>query len=398
MPRETHADSQRKVPRDDSRAGCPAQPDANGVWQVAEYVAARALLRSADTRQTGFGATEAGKLPGKMRPPVLWQDGPEHREARRQTARFFTPRRVDEKYRELMNAFADEQCERLRRSGRADLSDLSFALAVAVAGEVIGLTPARWGMARRLEWFFTEHQAESGWGSPAAIYRSLFTNAALAAFFLADVRPAIERRRRQRQDDLISHLLDQGCHSGEIFGECLTFAAAGMATTREFITVAAWHLFSDEDLRATYLGGDDAARSTILNELLRLEPVVGHLSRRTTAEIELPGADGPTTIPAGASVDIMIAAANLDPAAVGRQPSQVCPGRSLADGVADAGLAFGDGPHRCPGAHIAIQETDIFLQKLFSMPGLRMIQPPHTRIRALISSYELAGLIVTVDR
>jgi hypothetical protein len=39
-----------------------------------------------------------------------------------------------------MNRLADEQCEVLRRRGEADLSQLSFQLAMAVAGEVIGLT------------------------------------------------------------------------------------------------------------------------------------------------------------------------------------------------------------------------------------------------------------------
>ncbi|HLL67331.1 MAG TPA: cytochrome P450 [Micromonosporaceae bacterium] len=396
MSSDTYADSQRKIPRDGAGAGCPVSVDAEGVWHVPGYAAARAVLRSTDTRQGGFGVDDAGDLPGKMRPPVLWRDGPEHREDRRQTARFFTPRRVDEKYRGLMHRFADEQCERLRRRGTADLSQLSFALAVAVAGEVIGLTPARRGMARRLERFFTEHRSAPGWRTPGGIYRMAYMNSALAAFYLADVAPAIRVRRRRRRDDLISHLLDQGCNNGDIFGECVTFAAAGMATTREFITVAAWHLFTDAGLRTRYLDGDQAARAAILHELLRLEPVVGNLARWTTAELELPGEDGPVTIPAGARVDVVVAAANLDPAAVGDRPTQLCPGRPLGDGVADAGLAFGDGPHRCPGAHIAVQETDIFLTKLFAMPNLRMVQPPRSRIRAMISSYELNGLIVTV--
>src|SRR5436853_643903 len=55
------------------------------------------------------------------------------------------------------------------------------------------------------------------------------------AFFLLDVRPSIRARRRARQDDLISHLIDEGCSNSEILGECITFGAAGMITTREFI-------------------------------------------------------------------------------------------------------------------------------------------------------------------
>ena len=71
--------------------------------------------------------------------------------------------------------------------------------------------------------------------------------------------------------------------------------------------------------------------------------------------------------------------------------------RPMADGVGDAGLSFGDGAHRCPGAYIAIQETDIFLTKLFALPGLRMVQALTVRLRPEISSYELVGMRLTVS-
>jgi cytochrome P450 len=402
MSADAHADTApvepaRKVPRGEPAPGCPVHLDADGIWRVESFASARALLRSTETRQAGFGVENAAKTPRRMRPPVVWRDGPEHREHRRQTARFFTPRRVNEKYQEPMHRYAREQCDRLRRLGRADLSDLSFTLAVAVAGDVVGLSPVRPGMARRLDRFFTEHPAPPGWASPRGIYRKLYTSSALAAFYVRDVRPAIAARRRQRRDDLISHLLDEGCSNAEVLGECVTFAAAGMITTREFITVAAWHLFTDDDLRAAYVNGDQAGRLAILEEILRVEPVVADLARWTTAEVSVPAPDGPVRIPAGARVDVRLATANVDPSTIGPQPGQLCPARPLPDGVARSGLSFGDGAHRCPGAHVAIQETEIFLTKLFALPNLRMAQPPHIRIRAEIASYELVGLIVTAD-
>jgi cytochrome P450 len=396
MSTEAPTESVRKIDRGPVAPGCPVHQDSDGVWRVQDYASARAVLRSTGTRQAGFGA-ETGRRPPQMRAPVLFRDGAEHREHRRQTARFFTPRRVDEKYRDLMHRYADEQCERLRRQGSADLSSLSFTLAVAVAGEVIGLTPARRGMARRLDRFFSESTVQPGWRHPAAIARMLYQNWALASFYFADVRPAVAARRRERRDDLISHLLDEGCTNPEILGECVTFGAAGMITTREFITLAAWHLFSDDALREAYTSGDDEVRVAILHEILRLEPVVSNLLRRTTADVELPGTDSPVTIPAGSRVDVGLLDANLDPSVVGDRAGQLCPGRPLPDGVAGAGLSFGDGPHRCPGAHVALQETEIFLTKLFAMPGLRLVRPPRARIRAQINSYELVGTIVAVD-
>jgi cytochrome P450 len=392
MPAETPVESKRKVGRGELAPGCPAHAGADEVWKVQDFAGARAVLRNTETRQAGFGIEQASRLDGKMRMPVLYRDGAEHREHRRQTAKYFTPKRVDTAYRGLMDRLAEQQCDILRRRGEVDLSQLSFRLAVAVAAEVIGLTESGAGMATRLDRFFTERGGTPGWRNPRASYRQLRSNLNMALFYWRDVRPAVAARKAERRDDLISHLLDEGCNKAEILGECVTFAAAGMITTREFITVAAWHFFSDDALRLAYVEGSEKERVAILHEILRLEPVVANLFRRTTAEIQV----GETMIPAGALVDIGVAAGNLDTDAVGTDPGAVCPARPLADGVGDAALSFGDGPHRCPGAYIAIQETDIFLTKLFALPGLSMVQEPTVRIRPEISSYELVGMRLKV--
>jgi cytochrome P450 len=387
----TTVDSQRKVGRGDLAPGCPVHAGPDGVWHVQDYATAREFLRAADTLQAGFGIEAAKRFNGRMRMPVLYRDGAEHRDHRRQTAKYFTPKRVDQAYRDLMHRLADEQCAELRRRGTVDLSKLSFQLAVAVAGEVIGLTDGRGSMAKRLNRFFDDMPDPQVRGLRALRYqlRGAFS---VGSFYLRDVRPAINKRKSRRRDDLISHLLDEGCTHADILGECVTFAAAGMITTREFITVAAWHLFTTPELRERYAAGVEKERVAILHEILRLEPVVANLARHTTTDIPL----GDVTIPAGARVDVGVAAANIDPAAVGDDAESVCPARPLADGVGDAGLSFGDGAHRCPGAYIAIQETDIFLSKLFALPGLRMVQAPTVQIRPEIASYEVTGLLVTV--
>jgi cytochrome P450 len=392
MPAETPVESKRKVARGELAPGCPAHAGADGVWKVQDYPSARAVLRSTETRQAGFGIEHAARMEGRMRLPVLYRDGVEHREHRRQTAKYFTPRRVDSAYRSLMGRLADEQCDKLRRQGTADLSQLSFALAVAVAGEVVGLTESRrGGMARRLDRFFDEN-VEGPAYSPKVLLGKLRSSTTVASFYWRDVRPSVAARRREGRDDLISHLIGEGCSNSEILGECVTFAAAGMITTREFITVVAWHLFTDDELRRAYTEGDEKERVAVLHEILRLEPVVANLARWTTADLQL----GAVTIPAGSRVDVGVAAANLDTDAVGADPGAVCPARPMGDGVGDAGLSFGEGPHRCPGAYIAIQETDIFLSKLFAMPGLRMVREPTVGIRAEIASYELSGLRVAI--
>ena len=115
--------SQRKVARGDATPGCPVHAGPDGVWHVQDYATAREVLRHADTRQAGFGIENAIKMDGRMRMPVLYRDGVEHREHRRQTAKYFTPKRVEKSYRDLMHRLADEQCAVLTRHGTADLSD-----------------------------------------------------------------------------------------------------------------------------------------------------------------------------------------------------------------------------------------------------------------------------------
>ena len=390
MPTDTNA---RKIDRGDTE-GCPLHRGADGVWQVRDFAAARAVLRSTDTVQAGLGVETVEKMPASIRRPVLYRDGHEHREHRRQTAKYFTPRRVDEHYRPIMEQVSEAQLDKLRAGGSAQLSELSFHLSIEVASAVIGLTDSKPGIRRRLERFFPEEFGEPGFTSFKGLYWVWRQATNWTGVYLGDVRPAVRARRRQRRDDLISHLLDDGCSSAEILGECITFAAAGMITTREFVNVAAWHLFTDEELLARYREADEPGRLAVLHEILRLEPVVGHLRRRTTTAVEVPDADGSITIPEGEVVDIVVSATNIDTDAVGEQPLAVCPGRSLSEGATPQGLSFGDGAHKCPGSSIAILETDVFLNKLFALPGLKMRTAPRVTFNEAIGGYELRDFVV----
>ncbi|MFF2023508.1 cytochrome P450 [Streptomyces sp. NPDC058171] len=387
----------RKIERGAAVPPCPVARGGDGVWEVSGYDEARAVLRSTSTVQAGLGIETTSKLPKRIRRPVLYRDGPEHREHRRQTARFFTPRRVDQHYRDVMVRVAQTQIDRLRADRRARLSDLSFDLAIEVACAVIGLTNSRPGIKERLERFFPERFGTPGLTSPHGIYWTLRQNTNWLRVYVGDVRPAVRARRRTRRDDLISHLIDDGCSNAEILGECLTFAAAGMVTTREFISAAAWHLFSDTDLLAHYGEADEPDRLALLAEILRLEPVLGRLSRRTTAPIDLPGADGEAlTVPAGDRIDILLDHVNVDERTVGARPRCLRPGRAMKDAGAP-GLAFGDGPHKCPGLHIALLETDVFLSRLCTLPGVRMANPPTIGFLEAIGSYELRDCVLEMN-
>ena len=388
---------ERRTARATERPGAAVERDSDGVWHVHDYAAAKAILRGDHTRQAGFKAELLERIGQRMNRPVLYQEGTEHHEQRKQTARFFTPRAVSENYRALMDSLTDTIVKRLIDAGKADLSALSMALAVRVAGEVVGLTDSRMpGMSRRLDSFFQDDIPTAGI-SPGALGRALKAQSRVAAFFYLDVQPAIAARRRESRDDVISHLIGRGYTDSEILTECVTYGAAGMATTREFICLATWHLLDRPALRRRYLVAGEIERHAILNELLRLEPVVGHLYRRTTEDVTVQAPGGAVTIPAGELVNIHIYAVNADPAVAGDDSLAVCPGRSLGDAKAGAAvMSFGDGHHRCPGAFIAIQETDVLLRKLMAIPSLRVEQAPDLSWSDLTGGYELRDFIVAV--
>lgn len=60
-------------------------------------------------------------------------------------------------------------------------------------------------------------------------------------------------------------------------------------------------------------------------------------------------------------------------------------------------MSFGDGHHRCPGAYVAIQETDVFLRRLLALEGLRIERKPSVSWNDLVAGYELRGFTVAVD-
>jgi cytochrome P450 len=369
-------------------------------WIVRGYRQVRQILRAEVTTQAGFMSELASKAGNVLkRQPVLFMDGPEHQILRQESGKFFTPATVDKTYRQMIDDLSDGLINKLTAKGSADLADLTQELAVQVASRVIGLTDSRWGgMTKRVGGILDNANSFSskGWG---ALVGQLKMQASMLSFFYVDVKPSLQKRRKNPQNDLFSYLIGLGYSDIELLTEAVVFGVAGMATTREFICVAAWHIMERPELRDIMLNGDDEARYNLLGEILRIEPVVGDLYRRASQDITLDTPDGQVTIPAGAKLQLSVVTANTDKSIVGENPDAVCPARPMAEmkpKVPDYMLSFGDGDHRCPGAYIALRETDIFLRKLLAIPTLKLEKAPSRKFAAVIRSYELRRMLVSV--
>lgn len=367
------------------------------VLRIRSLAAARQVLRARDLTTQAVFTAEAIPKGYLKHHPILISDGQLHDEQRSKVGRFFAPAVVAERYTELMQTTATTLLEQAVAAGRCSLDELALHYAVEVTAEVVGLTnspvPA---MSRRLVNFFNQPPfdiTKPDLGRTPGQWAKAAVNGLgpIVRFYLADVRPAIRARRKEPRQDVISHLIGEGYTDGDILVECVTYGTAGMVTTREFIAMAAWHLLRNEPLRERYLVAGQPERFAILNEIIRLEPVVGHLYRRARGQFDV--TDGETTWPiaAGDLIDLCVRPANADPEAVGAEPLNLCPGRALPAGVNQAALSFGDGAHKCPGQPLAILESDVLLTRLLARKPT-IATEPSLGWDDLIEGYQLRGL------
>ena len=374
----------------------PLHPTSGGTLEVHTYELARSVLRAPEVEQSGFGADiMRGMKRSLMRLPMLFLEGEQHQEQRRATARFFAPKWAEENYRELIERETSRLIEDLRNRGTCRLDSMAMDMSVAVAAEIVGLTEHLLpGMPERISSFLTNPPVGLPM-SPKLVWRMITSQAKLGMFYLLDVRPNIKSRRRTPRQDVISHLIGHGYKDSEILTECVLFGAAGMVTTREFITMAALHLIERPMLRDRFLLAGEDERRAILEEVLRLEPVIGKLYRRATSAFNLPNGE---QVAVGQQFEVDVRSSNADEAAVGACPFQLDPDRAMPDSkTARAGMSFGDGRHRCPGAFIAMQESAVFLARLLALPGLRVVGTPSIAWSNLVGGYEFHECTVAVD-
>ena len=379
--------------RDDRKSAAIAAANDTiqpGAERVTSFGVARDILRGREFRQAmlngdRFPVSDPDQL------PVFFLDGEVHRRKRGSLARFFSPKAIASLYRPVIDRETSRLVGELRKSGRIRLDQASWLLAVAVAAEVVGLSESSCtAMAGRIEQIM-KHGEYPGMPPLRRFIASQMSKIRTLAFFVRDVKPAIVARRTERREDLISQMLDDGFSDVMILVECMVYATAGMTTTREFITMAAWHLFDRSDLREAFVNGSEAEQFAILEEILRLEPVGGYVYRR--ADEGLPeGLQG--ELQAGQTYAINLRETNWDEAAAGSCPFAIDPGRARRMKEIGSYLSFGDGMHRCPGAQVALHETRVFIDALFRVPGLKLEREPRLNWNKAMMSYELRDAIV----
>ena len=159
----------------------------------------------------------------------------------------------------------------------------------------------------------------------------------------------IAERRANPRDDMLSYVLAQHIDGEPIPDQdlldfCLLMFMAGLDTVAAQLTYNFWHLATHPDDRRRLVAEPQLWPSAI-EELLRYYAFVTP-SRKVIKDTEIAGCP----IKAGQMVHLPLVSANRDPREF-EHADQV-----IIDREANRHIAFGAGPHRCLGSHLAREE------------------------------------------
>ena len=288
----------------------------------------------------------SGVYPRTLRPLAL--DPPDHGKYRQPLAPIFSPRSVADRAPELraicaglVKAFAgDGECDLLARLARP------FPTTVFVA--MLGLPLEE---AETLEQW--NHDLLHAYDEPA-------TRQAAAKSILTYLDELVARRRREGPDafdDVLSVLLRTSVDGrpldhDELLDYTFMLFMAGLDTVTAALGFAFHRLATEPDLQRR-LTEDPALVPSAVEEMLRAHAIV-NTARVVTEDVTFAG----VAMKQGDRVLLSTALASRDPAEFDDATTVVL------DREANRHLAFGAGPHRCLGSHLARLEMVIAIEEL----------------------------------
>jgi cytochrome P450 family 130 len=291
-------------------------------------------------------------------PPFVMQDPPVHTEFRKLVSRGFTPRQV-EAVEPKVREFIVERIERLRANGGGDIvAELFKPLPSMVVAHYLGVPEQD-----RVQfdgWTDAIVAANTGAGG---IGGALETVGDAVGSMMAYFTELIERRRREPEDDTISHLVAAGVGAdGDIAGTLsvlaftFTMVTGGNDTTTGMLGGSVQLLHQRPDQRRVLAENPDLIADSV-DELLRLTSPVQGLTRTATRDVTI----GDTTVSAGRRVLLLYGSANRDERQYGPDAGDLevrrCP-RNI--------LTFSHGAHHCLGAAAARMQSRVALTELLS--------------------------------
>jgi beta-dihydromenaquinone-9 omega-hydroxylase len=330
-----------------------------GIWIIAGYDDLRKALRDNE-------ALSSAESQSRFRvhlPSMNAVDPPEHTRLRKFVSRAFTPRAMAS-WQANINEVADELVDAViaRRHTEA-VSELAKPLPTRLIAMMLGIP--RHDQPQFVEW---SDEMVAGSFVPLTLHGMTLSarSGSATAAMRRNLDPLIAQRRRNPGDDLISMMspadADDVLTDDEIFWSAAMLIGAGSETTTNMLSGLLLTLAQRPDLYARLRAHPELIPAAIEEQLRLVAPVQGFY--RTATRDYTVGAD---TIPAGARVLLLFAAANRDPRHYD-DPDTFDLDRNPTDH-----LAFGGGVHFCLGAPLTRMEgARVFSQLLPRVAEIRL--------------------------
>jgi cytochrome P450 len=325
----------------------------NVVYKVYRYHDIDNILRDAETFSSRLFAPVMGIVMG---PSILQMDGAEHRSHRsiiggafrRQALTDWETSFIEPTVRSLIDKFASR--------GHAELvRELTFHYPIQVIAKILGVPVEDYRTFARLSIELISIAVDFDRGMKASQDLREYLATIVAA------------RREEPQNDLITTLVQAEIDGhplpdDEIYGFLRLLLPAGAETTQRLLgTLLLGLLQNPEQLDA--VRADRKLLSNAIEEALRWESPVQFTSRENVHDVEVAGVE----IPACSHISVVIGSGNHDEDVFEDAETfnifRDCPPH----------LAFGEGPHRCLGEHLARLETTVAMNALLDrLPDIRL--------------------------
>jgi cytochrome P450 len=342
------------------RRKCPVAWNENygGFWFLTSYDAVSHTARDGDTFAHKYepdaadGVDYQGEM-GVPRPegqPALGigeVDGPYHQALRHALAPFFSPGAV-QKMRPFMEQSAHWFLDQRIGDGQMDLVlDYASPVPAILTMKLMGLPYENWQIYANL------------FHSVMAIAQDSPEYAQAIAEVPAMMQGVLDfaaTRRAEARDDLTSFLIQfefdgKRLDDAQLLNVLWNLIAGGVDTTTSQTALTLLHLGTHPELRQQLIDHPELHR-TATDEFLRYFSVNQQLSRTVTRDVVLDGQH----LRRNDRVIISWLAANHDEQEFAR-PDQI-----LLDRAPNRHVAFGLGPHRCIGSHLARLMSEVMVR------------------------------------
>jgi cytochrome P450 len=328
----------------------------NGFWVVTKCAWQRDAYQTPSVFSNAAPAWFDPEPSYKYIPEML--DPPEHTRWRQLLSPFFSPKRMA-----LMETTVRERCvallDEVATRGECDyVADFSQKYPTSIFLDLMGVSIDNLDQFMRWEDDIL-HTAPTEEGIKISVQAM---NDVMAMF--AEV--IAERRKSPGSDDLISASLTwridgQPIPDEDLLNFCLLMFMAGLDTVTNMLAYSTWHLATHPEDRERIVG-DPTLIPSAVEEFLRYYAIVTP-GRNVLEDIDFHGCP----MKKGDIVNLPLAAATRDPDEFEHAD------RVIIDRPDNNHIAFGAGPHRCLGSHLARRELRIALEEWHArIPSYRL--------------------------